>query len=258
MLLGGENTRSDKKPYAYQEIEYPDDCQVDFDMRLIDLFRELDKRATSVKERIQKEFYRVKELLNGKIPTRMELFSYMDDEVYQYCMKHAKENPFRKYLEFLHSLEELSKEEGILYAGIGREFLSLLETTDMQKVYKMPILYSFYHNGDIRRAVTDNDILDEWKKFFDTDLNWRDLSDGISYEEYKQITDQQHLRKAKTMPVRFLKASGKGFFIEKEGCAIAICDDLKEIIRLPALIAHMKDILEYRTMEYYRRRYAER
>ncbi len=258
MLLGGENTRSDKKPYAYQEIEYPDDCQVDFDMRLIDLFRELDKRATSVKERIQKEFYRVKELLNGKIPTRMELFSYMDDEVYQYCMKHAKENPFRKYLEFLHSLEELSKEEGILYAGIGREFLSLLETTDMQKVYKMPILYSFYHNGDIRLAVTDNDILDEWKKFFDTDLNWRDLSDGISYEEYKQITDQQHLRKAKTMPVRFLKASGKGFFIEKEGCAIAICDDLKEIIRLPALIAHMKDILEYRTMEYYRRRYAER
>lgn len=258
MLLGGENTRSDKKPYAYQEIEYPDDCQVDFDMRLIDLFRELDKRATSVKERIQKEFYRVKELLNGKIPTRMELFSYMDDEVYQYCMKHAKENPFRKYLEFLHSLEKLSKEEGILYAGIGREFLSLLETTDMQKVYKMPILYSFYHNGDIRRAVTDNDILDEWKKFFDTDLNWRDLSDGISYEEYKQITDQQHLRKAKTMPVRFLKASGKGFFIEKEGCAIAICDDLKEIIRLPALIAHMKDILEYRTMEYYRRRYAER
>ena len=173
-------------------------------------------------------------------------------------MKHAKENPFRKYLEYLHSLQEFTEDEEILYNGIGREFLALLETTDMQKVYKMPILYSFYHNGDIRLAITDQDILDDWKKFFDTDLNWRDISDGISYEEYQRITDQQHLRKAKSMPVRFLKASGKGFFIDKEGCAIAICEDLKEAIRLPAFKAHMKDILEYRTMEYYRRRYLGR
>lgn len=258
MLLGGDSNRPGKKPYDYQEIEYPDDCQVDFDLRLIDLFRELDKKTVSVKERIRKEFYRVKELLNGNIPTRMELFSYMDDEVYQYCMKHAKENPFRKYLEYLHSLQELTEDEEILYNGIGREFLALLETTDMQKVYKMPILYSFYHNGDIRLAITDQDILDDWKKFFDTDLNWRDISDGISYEEYQRITDQQHLRKAKSMPVRFLKASGKGFFIDKEGCAIAICEDLKEAIPLPAFKAHMKDILEYRTMEYYRRRYLGR
>ena len=25
----------------------------------------------------------------------------------------------------------------------------------MQKVYKMPVLYSFYNDGDIRMAVTD-------------------------------------------------------------------------------------------------------
>lgn len=61
--------------------------------------------------------------------------------------------------------------------------------------------------------------------------------------------------KAKNMPVKFLKASGKGFFIEKEGYAIAIRADLKEIISNEAFKNHMKDILEYRTMEYYRRRY---
>ena len=57
------------------------------------------------------------------------------------------------------------------------------------------------------------------------------------------------------MPIKFLKASGKGFFIEKDGYAIAIRDDLEEIIRNDAFKRHMKDILEYRTMDYYRRRY---
>lgn len=60
------------------------------------------------------------------------------------------------------------------------------------------------------------------------------------------------------MPIKFLKASGKGFFIEKDGYAIAIRDDLEEIIRYDAFKKHMKDILEYRTMNYYRKRYEEK
>lgn len=57
------------------------------------------------------------------------------------------------------------------------------------------------------------------------------------------------------MPIKYLKASGKGFFIEKEGYALAIREGLKDAIENEAFKEHMKDILEYRTMEYYRRRY---
>ncbi len=79
------------------------------------------------------------------------------------------------------------------------------------------------------------------------------------YADYKAMTDKQHLSKAKkSMPIKFLKASEKGFFIEKDGYAIAIRDDLEEIIRNDAFKKHMKDILEYRTMDYYRRRYEEK
>lgn len=258
LLLGGGKTIAEKKAYEYNDIEYPDDCIVDFDMRLIDLFREMDKKSLSIKERINQEYYRVKELMDGNVPTRMELFTYMDDEVYQYCMKHAKENPFRRYLDFLNDLHELSEDEKILYAGIGREFISVIETTDMQKVYKMPILYSFYNHGKIKAEVTDEEVLKSWKEFFDTGTNWKDFSEGISYEDYKKMTDKQHLNKAKMMPIKFLKASGKGFFIEKEGYAIALREELKDCIKNEALKCHMKDILEYRTMEYYRRRYVEK
>ena len=255
LMLCGEHACPESSSSSYHEIEYPDDCLVDFDIRLIDLFHELDKKNRSVKDRIQKEFFRVKEMLDGKIPTRMELFSYMEDDIYQYCIKHAKENPFRRYLDFLYDIQQLSIEEEQLYAGIGREFISVLETTDMQKVYKMPVLYSFYNNGDVRLAVTDSELVKSWRSFFDTDMNWRDLSSDITYETYKKISDKQHLSKAKTMPIKFLKASGKGFFIDKDGYAAAIRDELKDIIHLPAFIHHMKDILDYRTMEYYRRRY---
>lgn len=255
LLLSGGKDFGEKIAHDYTDIEYPDDCIVDFDMRLIDLFKEVDKKLLSVKEQIKQEFYRVKELLDGKVPTRLELFTYMDDDIYQYCIKHAKENPFRRYMEFLNEMQELSVDEEVLYSGIGREFLSLIETTDMQKVYKMPILYSFYNDGDIRLAVKDEDVLVAWKRFFDNGMNWRDFAEDISYANYKAMTDKQHLGKAKSMPIKFLKVSGKGYFVEKEGYAIAIRDDLEEIIENEAFKNHMKDILEYRTMEYYRRRY---
>ena len=137
--------------------------------------RRQGSKSLSIRERISLEYYRVKELLGQKTPTRMELFTYMEDEIYQYCMKHAKENPFRHYMDFLNELHELSDEEQTLYHSIGREFLSLIETTDMQKVYKMPILYSFYNHGNIRMAVTDGEVLESWKAFFNTGTNWKDL-----------------------------------------------------------------------------------
>lgn len=257
LLLSGGRSFEEKKTLDYNDIEYPDDCIVDFDMRLIDLFQEMDRKSLSVKEKIKQEFYRVKELLDGKVPSRMELFTYMDDDIYQYCIKHAKENPFRRYMDFLHDLHELSADEEVVYSGIGREFLSVIETTDMQKVYKMPILYSFYHDGDIRLAVKDEDVLTAWKRFFDNGTNWRDFVSDISYADYKTMTDKQHLDKAKSMPIKFLKASGKGFFVDKEDYAIALREDLGTVVCHDAFKNHMRDILDYRTMEYYRRRYVK-
>lgn len=254
-LLSGEMAACERNTYEYHNIEYPDGCIVDFDMRLIDLFKELDKKTISIKKRIDLEFYRVKELLDGKVPTRMELFIHMEDDVYQYCMTHSKENPFKRYMSFLHELGELSDAQCEIYCGAGREFLNLIETTDMQKVYKMPILYSFYNEGNVKIAITEEDVLRSWKSFFNYGRNWKDFSEDITYDDFLRMTDKQHLSKAKSMPIKFLKASGKGFFVDKQGYALAICDELQNVITNDVFKEQMKDIIEYRTMEYYRRRY---
>lgn len=57
------------------------------------------------------------------------------------------------------------------------------------------------------------------------------------------------------MLIKYLKASGKGFFVEKEGFALALNENMKEIIKSKAFVDNMRDVLEYRTVEYYRRRY---
>lgn len=254
LLSGDYNIHEKMSGTTHQQFDFPDDCMVDFDMRLIELFEEMEKRNLTIREMIQREYFRVKELLD-RVPGRMELFTYMDDAVYQLCMNNAKENPFRRYLEYLYNINELSADEQELYNSIGREFLTVLETTDMQKSYKMPILSAFYNNGSIKLAISEEDVLTSWKQFFAANTNWKDLGKNISYEEYKSISDKQHLSNAKRNPIKFLKASGKGFFVEKEGSVLALREDLADIIQNEAFQRHMKDIIEYRTMEYYRRRY---
>ena len=59
------------------------------------------------------------------------------------------------------------------------------------------------------------------------------------------------------MPVNFLAKSGKGFFVKKEDAVLALRNEMKEIIKNPVLAEQMKDVIEYRVMDYYQRRYIE-
>lgn len=255
-LLTGK-TLSEREQYnPADRASLPDDCLVDFDMKLIDLFAEMDKKHLTIQNQIRNEYFRVKDLL-GKRPSRIELFTYMDDDVYQLAISHSKENPFKKYLDYLKELDELTIDEELLYQGIGREFINLIENTNMTKVYKMPVLMAFYNHGNVRMTVSEDQLLASWKEFFSTGTNWKDLDTGITYEKYQAISDKDHVKKILQMPVHFLQESGKGFFVTQDGAALALREDLRDVIRMPVFAQQMKDVIEYRTMDYYQRRYRE-
>ena len=256
-LLTGRTLGKNEYYNPADRSAFPDDCLIDFDMKLIDLFSEMDKKHLKVRDQIRNEYYRVKEFL-GRIPSRMDLFTYMDDDIYRVAITHSKDNPFKRYLDFRKELGELSEGENILYSGIGREFINLIENTNMSKVYKMPVLMAFYNHGNIRSQVSEEELLDSWKEFFSTGTNWKDLDIGITYEKYCSISDKEHIKKILQMPVHFLQESGKGFFVKKEGTALALKEDLTDVILQPAFGEQMKDVIEYRAMDYYRRRYEEK
>ena len=256
-LLTGRTLSETQQYHPADRSAYPDDCLIDFDMRLIDLFTEMDKKQLKVKDQIRNEYYRVKELL-GKRPSRIELFTYMDDDIYQMAITHAKDNPFKRYLEYLKVMGELTSEEEIFCQGIGREFISLIENTNMSKVYKMPVLMAFYNHGNVRLAVSEEELLESWKEFFNTGTNWKDLDAQLTYREYLETSDKEHVKKILQMPVHFLLESGKGFFVKKEGSALTLREELTDVIGNPVFVEQMKDVIEYRVMDYYQRRYRGR
>ena len=256
-LLTGRTLAETQQYQPADRSDYPDDCLIDFDMKLIDFFARMDKKQLKVKDQIRNEFYRVKDML-GKRPSRIELFTYMDDDIYQMAITHAKENPFKRYLEYLKDLRELTSEEETFCQGIGREFISLIENTNMSKVYKMPVLMAFYNHGNVRLAVSEEELLESWKEFFNTGTNWKDLDAELTYREYLEISDKEHVKKILQMPVHFLMESGKGFFVKKEGAALALREELKDVIGNPVFAEQMKDVIEYRVMDYYQRRYRGR
>ena len=251
--------RSNQHAGAYNPSDttaFPDDCLVDFDMKLIDLFAEMDRKHLKFKDQIINEYFRVKELL-GRRPDRIDLFTYMDDGIYEIAIAHSKDNPFKKYLEFLKELDELNQDEEVFYKGIGREFISLLENTSMSKVYKMPVLMAFYNHGNILMEVLEEQLLSSWKEFFSTGTNWKDLDKNMTIQKYNSISDKEHLKKILSMPVHFLLESGKGFFVKKDGAAIGLREELRPLIDNPVMVCQMKDVIDYRAMDYYQRRYRQ-
>ena len=253
-LLSGRSNQSAGVYNPSDTSAFPDDCLVDFDMKLIDFFAEMDKKHLKLKDQIVNEYFRVKEFL-GRRPDRMDLFTYMDDGIYETAIAHSKDNPFKRYLEFLKELDELNQDEEVFCKGIGREFISLLENTSMSKVYKMPVLMAFYNHGNILMEVSEEQLLSSWKEFFSTGTNWKDLDKNMTIQKYNDISDREHLKKILSMPVHFLLESGKGFFVKKDGAAIGLREELRLLIDNPVMICQMKDVIDYRAMDYYQRRY---
>ncbi len=250
------------KPYSSAEagrmqqadFEFPDDCLVDFDMRLLDLFHEMAKKRIKKEDRVREEYYRVKELLEGKIPSRMDLFTYMEDEVFQLCQE-LKNSPFKHYLRYLDGINELGEREKSIYQGIGNEFLEVLESTQMSKSYKMTVLLAFYNGGEIKMSIDEDDIYRSYMKFYNTANNWKDLEKDKATSDFRTWDKKRCVSEALKNPVRFLTESGKGFFVKRDGVVLALNEQLRDAVRQPGFAEQMKDVIDYRTMDYYRKRY---
>lgn len=256
-LLEGKSSTHGEVYHPSDRLLFPDDCLVDFDMKLIDLFAKMDRKHLKLRDQVINEYFRVKEFL-GKRPSRLDLFTYMDDNIYETAIRHSKDNPFKKYLEFLNDIGELNQIEEEFYKGIGREFISLFENTNMSKVYKMPVLMAFYNNSNVLMEVSEKQLLSSWKEFFSTGTNWKDLDKNMTLQKYKDISDKDHLKKILAMPVHFLLESGKGFFVRNDEMVLGLREELRPLIDNPVMTQQMKDVIDYRTMDYYQRRYRER
>ncbi len=233
----------------------PEDCFVDFDLQLIDLFEQQEKAQQKRRDLVIEEFDRIRDEL-GHVPSRRELFEEMNGFIYELCSKlPGKDNPFKNYLTFLKKRDLLTPEEERIYNSPAGTFLNLIETTNMTRVYKMPVLKAFIGEEGIRKEIGEKEVVKNWVEFFSNGTNVKDLSYVDSKEELKNINEKNHLRKIKQMPIKHLVQSGKGYFITGETFVLGLCDELDPYRNDAFFIRQFKDILDYRTLDYYRKRY---
>ena len=235
------------------EFEYPEDCYIDFDFELIDIFRIQARQEMRIKDKILMEYDSVKEDLKRR-PSRMDLFLNMDEDIIQAMRRNSKLNLFRDYLKFLKENNMTAPEEDTYISTIAHDFLNILETTSMTKSYKMPIFLAFYNGGDIKMEISDDDVYHSMKEFYEYGSNGVDMLKDKSSKDYKNWGKAEYVRLAHKNPIRFLNKSSGEFFIKKDGCALALNGELEDYTHLETFKLHFKDIIDYRTMSYYKER----
>lgn len=281
-LLSGKNyNKIEAKRGDLRNIEFPEDCLVDFDFRLVDIFKELAEKEMGIIDKVKEQYFIIKEDL-GHRPTRVEFLTYMDEDIYENIKSKAKINPFRDYMKFLKENNELIEEEEELYNckgnpthihsmgafenqiqdldshSIGKEFINMIETTSMSKTYKMPVLLAFYNNGNIKMEITEEDIYRSFYEFYHKGSNKVDMLKDKGTKDFETWDKKQYIDLAKNNPIKFLLKTHGDFFIEKEGALLALSSDLEEVIKIDSFKKHMKDAIELRVKTYYKHRFLER
>lgn len=256
LLSGKEYSASECKKNKQGDYEFPEECIVDFDFKIIDIFKKQAEREMKVKDKVKEQFEIVSQML-GYRPSRVELFTYMDDEVYQNIRSKAM-NPFSNYLEYIKENDKLTHDEEILYNSRGREFINMIETTSMSKTYKMPVLLAFYNDGDVKMEISEDDIYKSFYNFYRKGSNKVDMLKDKGTREFETWDKKKYVSLANNNPIKFLLKTHGEFFKEKEQCLIALQDDLKDIISNEAFKKHMKDSIDFRVESYYKNRFFNR
>lgn len=239
-----------------QQLDYPEDCVVDFDFRLIDIFKKQAQSEMTLKDLIKEEFYRIKEDIKRR-PLRTEMFAYMDDDIYANMRTKSKMNVFNDYMDFLDTLGELTEEEKNIKASIAYDFIKTVETTSMAKTYKIPILLAFYNEGNLKLEINAVDVYKSFVEFYCKGSNAIDMLKDKSSANFREWDKAKYYNFAKQRPIKFLaKTHGDFFYIKDEN--FCLNEKLEEFKNNKSFMTDFKDAIDYRTMQYYKNRFEEK
>jgi superfamily II DNA or RNA helicase/HKD family nuclease len=249
LLTGESKIRESNTTTIPSEEDYPEDCFIDFDFRLIDIFDRIKKATQKIEDKIVEEFFRIKEYL-GHTPSRTDMFTYMDEDLYINIKKKSKLNIFRDYISFL----VINEYEDTLKDTLGHEFIKFIETTSMSKTYKLPVLLAFYNNGNMKLKINDEDLYKSFKEFYSKGSNGVDMLKDKSTSKFKTWDKKEYVKLARKNPVHFLCKSSSEFFY-LDGDYICLNKELEKFFNNEEFINSVKDAIDFRTKEYYKNRF---
>nr|WP_272875211.1 DEAD/DEAH box helicase family protein [Turicibacter bilis] len=230
----------------------PEDCIMDFDFRLIDLFEKMDRSSIKIEKLLVEEYERIKAEL-GHRPSRTELFTYMDETIYLNIKSKAKINPFKNYLNFLKNQNDLSDEEIAWLDTPAVNFINMIEKTSMSKTYKLPTILAFIKNGRLELKINDDNLYESFKDFYSHGSNAVDLLRDKNSQTFKEWGKAEYVKLARKNPVHFLCQSESEIFSSDEEF-MYLTNSLAPYQENLLFIQHIKDAIELRKQEFYKNR----
>jgi len=232
-LLSGKNPMAMESRSTYN-VEYPEGCNVQFDMKLMDLFEEL-KKNDKLQYRLEAEFFRLKEQL-GVRPSRMDLYEGSDLPTREFFKN--------GYLAFLKQYNELNDEENNWLGTDVEKFLLELEKMNLQKLYKIPVILTFVEGGILHKKASVHDIGEKMMKFYKNPQYAIDMKDEGS-KDYLNWSIDKYKKLAIKMPINFINKSSKFFNYDEINKELILEDSIVNMSS-KSLVDHVQDIIQYR------------
>lgn len=247
LLLAGENPWTAQPPGSrrVEDYEFPEGCIANFDLRIIDLFEELAARDP-LPIRMKDTYWRIKQSL-GRRPNRLDIYEGSDIPIREYLRD--------GWLRFLESVGDLKPEEESWLGSPAEDFLIEIEQTRLTKSYKIPTIKTFLREGSIVSRVGLQEIAGEMMEFYrNYPIHQKDLSDR-SNRNWRDWGVKQFARLARINPVTFL-SKGQFFHYDQINQNMYLDPEVEPFLS-SLLAAHVQDILEFRRIDYFRRRFKD-
>lgn len=122
----------------------------------------------------------------------------------------------------------------------------------MSKSYKIPLLWAFYNNGNIKLKINEDDIYNSFKEFYSKNENSKDLQNQKNTLGYENWGKKEYIKLAKDNPIKHLADKTSKYFY-KENDLFCISGILEPYIHKKEFIQEFKDAIQSLENRYFKR-----
>jgi predicted house-cleaning noncanonical NTP pyrophosphatase (MazG superfamily) len=196
---------------------------------------------------LDKKYMEIKSL-SGSRPTRVMMYWKLGKHFNKYLRK--------GWLSYLAGIGDLKPEERNLLGTAAEKFLAGLEQTKFDKAYKVPVILTFLTaDGGIRPTVHLTEIARSMRDFYHgTECHQLDFHNK-SNRDWRNWGNDKFADLAEKNPVYYLSQSIGCFFHYDKINQVFSLDKCLDTYLNPTLAFHIRDIMEYRRLKYFRGQY---
>lgn len=231
-----------------KEFLLPEGCSAEFNFKLIEYFEKFKRKSIRQEELVKLDYKNLMETLE-RVPTLMDIYTFGEIPVHMYI------KTFKGWYNFQKEMGILSEEQKN-YSQKGIDFLYFLETTKMTKSYKMPLFLALFEN--LEKSQSLEEIGEYFKKFYQSKEHWRDLNNK-KHEDWGSWSKEKFQKLAEDNPIKYLTEKGKNVeFFTYENKTFTLNDELyNEIVKNEKILEEIRERIEYKIVDYFRRKYME-